>query len=89
VKLDTRFLTTHPRTVLWWEQREQCRGCAHAIIEEVERRAGFNETSTTMRCAALEPYPHTRTQPYCIDARDPGKPCGPKAVLFTPAKKGP
>lgn len=46
-----------------------------------------------MRCAAT-PATHKgryaeRSITYCIDAREPGKPCGPRAALFTPKEKTP
>lgn len=85
MKLDTRFLTVHPRTALWFKQREQCKTCKHVSIELIERRRDCGEQSTTMRCTASPRYVHSSQHPYCIDAREPGKSCGPDAVLFTPA----
>ena len=41
--LDERFLRPHPRTVLWWAQRETCRTCAHYRQERSgESRSGMS-----------------------------------------------
>lgn len=70
---------THPATLLWWEQREQCRSCAHYRHDE--------KLHTGERCAQA-PLAHPYRSParsqlqYCIDARLPEGPCGPDAKLF-------
>ena len=67
---DTRFLAVHPRTELWWEQREQCWICINAT-----------RTDTMLTCDAVarDGNNFDRT---CISARDEGGPCGPSAKLF-------
>lgn len=82
-ELDTRFLFPHPRTVLWQTERQLCATCAHVRVSE-EGRA--------MRCAKA---PHEKPSEqitkllaergvfmFCIDAREPGQPCGPGGELY-------
>jgi len=93
--LDTRFLTVHPVTAKWWQQREQCKQCKHYILEDATKRRG----EYAARCDASRlpvPGQGNRATEYCIDARAPaeerqdGKPglCGPDAVLFEPKEGG-
>ena len=84
--LDTRFLTVHPATALWWKQREQCESCKHLRLKRGEGNEGV------MRCAvARHPDPQVRLmlsartadlRPYCIDARGEKGSCGPDAALW-------
>lgn len=77
---DTRFLTLHPRTALWWKQRKKCERCAH-----MERREGTarEASMTMMKCLVVKAR---NGDAACIGARDDGAECGPKARLFK-AKK--
>lgn len=81
-------LTPHPRTVLWLsKEREECRACQHCDITAVCSGSDKAE-SHPMRCKltrrrAGRRYSHHE---YCIDAREPGQPCGPDAQLFVPKK---
>jgi hypothetical protein len=67
-------MPAHPATLLWWAQREQCYCCAHLRLREGDRSEGI----MTCRAAPAEPY--------CIDARLPGEPCGPAGALFEERK---
>lgn len=80
MKLDTRFLTMHPATSLWHQQRDQCERCAHFVLREGD------EGESIMRCKAVRaPRPANRPVlgAYCIDARQGA--CGPDARLYKPA----
>lgn len=73
--LDQRFLRIHPRTALWFEQRETCERCANCIV--MPPLAGRNSGNGGMRCALNKP------EPYCIDMREVGdSTCGPEARFF-------
>lgn len=75
----------HPRTVLWMtKQQAKCKECANVVDLTGMQRDG----SGGMRCKASPPTLRTgpRVHAYCIDAREPGQPCGPKAALFVPKK---
>ena len=79
--LDTRFLRVHPRTLLWWAQRETCRTCAHYRQERGgERSSGMSmmDHCAAGRCASGR-------LSACIDMRDEGQACGPEAYLFAEA----
>lgn len=76
--IDTRFLTVHPRTALWWEQREQCRLCKNKIDVPSKPKDGNGGTGHGMRCLKAR-FPHDAS---CISSREPGTPCGPDAKLF-------
>lgn len=82
--INDRFLSVHPATLLWWEQREQCRTCSHMIYNPLSMPV------KEMRCYAapckLAPSPPRgrHVQAYCIDARLPGGCCGPEATLYEP-----
>jgi rRNA maturation protein Nop10 len=78
--LDERFLHLHPRTALWWQQREQCRACAHLSLRESSPKCGGHQ-STLWTCLAASDGRHHSA----IEMRDPGSPCGPDATLFHPA----
>lgn len=137
--IDTTFLKVHPRTALWWQQREQCERCAYvkptasgamtctrtsraeatATVDPMGRAelsAERREAVQRMRADGM-PYreigeklgishghafklsrqPADVTSPQfafaamwdkrgaplpCIDAREPGNPCGPEGLLF-------
>lgn len=74
---DPRFLSLHPRTALWFEQREQCWLCAHL---EWSGPGG----SSSMSCGVVpKSDEHGRvTDRTCISARDVGGACGPGATVF-------
>jgi hypothetical protein len=76
--LSDTFLTIHPATELWWQQREQCQRCAH-----VSRRleGTQKEQSEVLRCQVVRTPLGRRESAYCIDARATGE-CGPEAKLF-------
>lgn len=75
MKIDTTYLAMHPRTARWQDERKTCEACAH-----LERHG----TDPAMRCAKLPAEHVNRWQQfgYCIDAREAGMPCGPKARQF-------
>lgn len=87
MQIDTRFLTVHPATQVWWQQRERCESCKHLRLRQGEGNEGV------MRCAvAKHPDPQVRLmlsaragadlRPYCIDARGEKGSCGPDAALW-------
>ena len=76
-EIDRRFLTVHPRTTLWWAQRVACDSCAHMRRHVGNCRATEN---TLIMCAATPAGRYTGFAS-CIDAREPGRPCGPDATL--------
>jgi hypothetical protein len=64
------FSKPHPRTVLWFKQRVQCETCAANI---------------DWRCHLTRVQINNRPRwAYCIDAREPGQPCGPDALMHSP-----
>lgn len=78
--LDTTFLRLHPRTALWWEQREQCRVCSqHAKV-------GRSEDVCLLPGNNIKGKGRTPGVP-CITSRDEGSPCGPGAARFTPKEE--
>ena len=70
------FLVVHPRTALWWEQREVCRRCVNQAETPLTRKANNGVAGGGMTCSAAA---HTDS---CISARDAGAACGPDARLF-------
>lgn len=96
--MDTTFLTVHPRTALWWEQREQCAKCTGCT-----RAAAGGQRCTFSKMPGTSPIAVSRRRRdergvemlgarlavdvgiYCIDAREPGMPCGPDAKMFEAA----
>ncbi len=84
--LNEEFLTVHPATQAWWDQRAKCEACRHVVVKDVDAVAGM---STTLRCRLFPYYVGRagrgrRLNAYCIDARaDEGK-CGPDATMFDP-----
>lgn len=80
--LDERFLTVHPRTALWWEQRELCRKCEHLHERVNETPTSCRGTSTSLQCSVTAGKgPHGWAA--CIEAREEGKGCGPEGKLFS------
>ena len=77
VATDQRFLAPHPRTVEWLEQRKTCERCKHCAD------SGHNNRNNPLgiRCWKT-PQMGSDPYAYCIDAREPGQPCGSDAVLF-------
>jgi hypothetical protein len=75
------FSKPHPRTVLWIKQSSRCNKC----IFQFSPAAAYDYTG--LRCKATRTEGAAREggkYAYCIDAREPGQPCGPKAALFLP-----
>jgi hypothetical protein len=75
--LRSEFLSVHPATALWWEQREQCQRCAHVD----KRLEGHKELTEVLRCTRTRTPAGRKEWAYCIDARATGE-CGPEATLF-------
>lgn len=71
---------THPATLLWWEQRDTCRRCAHHEVGTLIRPHGDGLGGE--RCRAAPAERGRREFLYCIDARLEGGPCGLDAKLF-------
>ena len=96
-EIDTRFLSVHPRTELWWAQREQCQRCAH-MSEDGDTTNGLRKSGTLaggMRCLQAARrigggamHWGRSISIYCIDARDETGKCGPDAKLFKELKHG-
>lgn len=83
-EIDTRFLTVHPRTRLWWVQREQCAQCKHC--KTAARAATRSEPrNRVMQCGAGKAK--AKTDRSCILAREEGNRCGPEAKLFQPREE--
>jgi hypothetical protein len=78
MQIDERFLTVHPRTALWWQQREQCATCRwqREKPQNHEKRNGGG-----LACDAA-PGKGWYGAFSCISARDEGSPCGPDARLW-------
>jgi hypothetical protein len=74
--LRSEFLTTHPATALWWQQRAQCERCAHVRV----KMEAFERAMPVMRCAVVRTPAGRQELAYCIDARAGA--CGPDAQLF-------
>jgi hypothetical protein len=72
------WLQPHPATVRWWAQRPQCERCAH-LDRKVE---GHKDRTEVLRCRVVRTSAGRREWAYCIDARGPGRECGPEAHLF-------
>ena len=76
---DKRFLRVHPRTLLWWREREQCRRCVH--YRERAAAGVRNQRRTPLQSCMAQPK--ARRYPWaCIEMRDEGSPCGPLGLLF-------
>lgn len=75
--IDQTFLSVHPVTQAWWEQRGKCRTCAHLV--PVDGHQGEED----MRCRQMRKY-GPKGHAYCIDVRDETGPCGPEAKLWEP-----
>lgn len=87
--IDETFLTVHPRTALWWQEREQCAICKHSHSEgdltHGRRTSKTPVTDPGMRCSGTIVQTHgrgRRIDAFCIDAREEGQRCGPNATLF-------
>lgn len=80
--LDERFLTVHPRTALWWEQREKCAGCAHLEVQPSD--AGTGGGWACLACPGGGGGGLRAGFTTCITAREEGHGvrCGPDARLF-------
>lgn len=85
MKLDTQFLTVHPRTALWWEQRKTCDQCEHCDRRPTKASGGGRIVTNPHRCG-ITPAGGPTGLAYCIDAREPDGECGPHAKLFQPKK---
>lgn len=93
MKIDTRYLTVHPVTHQWWEQRETCRTCTHYLAPDSPSVVRPRGDYTAERCAAsVVKTPNRTLYEACIDARGtaeqrgdslPGR-CGPDATLYQP-----
>ena len=81
--LRSDFLSPHPATLAWWEQREQCERCAH-LRTSIE---GHKDQTVVMRCRRAHNPAGRQWLSYCIDARLEGRACGPEAKLFKEATK--
>lgn len=91
--IDERFLRPHPRTVLWQEQRKKCEACSNLLIPEGED-SGMRCSAVKMVDVVNKKHTNRfltlakgqqrlqELQAFCIDAREPGAPCGPDAILF-------
>jgi hypothetical protein len=94
MKLDQRFLVPHPRTELWLAQRGKCEHCRHLVRPEGDVTAMRCELTPMEVVVASSPtnprYARLAERnknlqglkAFCIDAREPGTPCGPDAILF-------
>jgi hypothetical protein len=78
----------HPRTALWWQQRETCLKCANVQLKTVG--TGDNECRV-MHCKKA----FTRTMNNgrvdnrsCLAMRDEGAACGPDAKLLVLVLEG-
>ena len=79
MQIDTRFLTVHPATAVWWQQRDKCESCVHFNLQE------GREGESIMRCRAALVFRHPLRPErgvYCIDVRDEDGPCGPDARMY-------
>lgn len=87
--IDERFLSVHPATLAWWDQREQCERCAHMHLSagaHNEAVARCWVAPRTQYGLSVERMHSARgiVHVYCIDARSPDGACGPDAKLFAP-----
>lgn len=82
-KLDDRFLKPHPRTVLWAKERTLCAACNNVLRINLSELRCKLQLQGTEKTAAM--HASRNVYIYCIDARDPGAPCGSGGELFEPA----
>lgn len=82
-KLDDQFLKPHPRTVLWAKERTLCEACGNVLRINLSELRCTLQLQGTEKTAAM--HASRNVYIYCIDARDPGAPCGPGGELFTEA----
>lgn len=80
MKLDPRFLSIHPSTALWFEQRKLCDKCANCSRPPVKANG---IAVSVYRCLAM-PVPVKGKYGFCIEARDADGVCGPNATKFQP-----
>lgn len=83
--IDETYLSVHPRTALWWQQREKCELCANH-----RKVIGRARGETMLKCNASggggtsPDGKHNGTDASCLRARDEGRRCGPDALMFKP-----
>lgn len=70
IRLDTTYLSVHPRTQAWWNERAKCEACIYLVKRE-----------KVMNCCIGT---DTGERSPCIKARDPAGVCGTEARLFRP-----
>lgn len=72
-------IPVHPRTALWFKQREQCDRCRHTATRAHRKGNGTTVSSGggSMACV-LGRGPDQS----CMSMRDAGSRCGPDARLF-------
>ena len=75
MQIDERFLSVHPATAAWWDQRAKCRTCAHLVLVD------GHEGEEDMRCRQMRQN-GPRGHGYCIDARSEEGICRPEARLW-------
>lgn len=75
-QIDERFLSVHPRTALWWKQREKCAQCVHYDVLPGTPKTGGGTVCRSMAAGG----PNKLNS--AITARDEGHVCGPAAALF-------
>ena len=85
--IDTRFLSVHPATLAWWQQRQQCQQCKHCAVSYGQDGQAIMRCAVSQHKDPLVRRMHAgRTMSdmriYCIDARDEGGDCGPDAKLW-------
>lgn len=82
-QIDTTFLKVHPRTELWWKQREKCMRCENFRHRPARSSGNGSGSGQGMSCAVVN---HGLLPASCIQAREEGSKCGPHGLLFV-AKK--
>ena len=81
---DKRFLTIHPATALWFEQREKCRVCKHCWVSPLTNADGSRKVSGGGWYCTEESSVKRVVRQTCSDARATDQPCGPDGLLFQP-----
>lgn len=82
--IDQRFLSPHPRTLLWWQQREQCRQCAHYVRVPTSAKSNGGDAEHCLLGHNHGGSTAWTPSSACIDMRDAGSACGPDGRLFMP-----
>lgn len=82
------FTKPHPRTVLWFKERETCKQCRNCVVNPITEGSAGRNKGGGWHCIKTRnnksgPNPHQA----CIAAREPGMPCGPDAKLFQPKEQ--